>query len=317
MKGRKIIAVAAVLVLLLTVVGCGKKESTYSMDNLPQYEPSSTAEQETSKEEETSSEAIVTAGESSQPSLQNSEEESGTEEKTGPTLSLTVEPGSYTSKIMESLVSMRLFSSVSEILDLIAELPLEEFPVWGTITRADERAFLTEGYIAPGTYDLPQDDPEEALKILLHSYDAFWTEERIEEAKAQGYTIDEIMIMASIVEFESSKDPTGEVKPKVAAVVRNRVEMPMGLEMDVTVFYLQEALLPYRNPADYEAVYDTYETALLPVSPICSPSEASILAVLSPAETNDLYFIYDAEGNYYFAEDYETHLVNCELYLWN
>ncbi len=286
------------------------------MDNLPSFEANSKEETE-----EVSSEDITVSAtggmeeeESSHYGLEQTQESSDVPQ---PTVTLTVENGSYTSRIMESLVSLRLFSDVNEILEMVQELPMEEFPVWGTITGKENRAFMTEGYIAPGTYTLPQNDKEAVLKILLHSYDEFWTEERIQSAKDQGYTIDEIMIMASIVEFESSKDPTGTVKPNVAAVVRNRVEMPMGLEMDVTVFYLEEALLPYRNPADYEAVYDTYETADLPAGPICSPSLESILSVLSPAETNDLYFIYDAEGNYYFAEDYETHLINCELYLWN
>ena len=289
---------------LLLLAGCQKKTEGLSMESLPEL---------SKVQEETSEEASLDTSSTEEEQTSDSAEE---EESSGAFTTITVAEGSYFITILEDLSEAGIIESPEAGLRMMEELPLAEFPLLSGIQNLEDRAFLAEGYIAPGSYTLPLEDPQKALKTLLHSYEAFWTEEMIQQAKDQGYTVDEIMIMASIVEFESSKDPTGEVKPQVAAVVRNRVEMPMALEMDVTVFYLEEALEPYRDPEDYSAVYDTYETADLPAGPIDSPSEASILAVLSPAETEDLFFIYDAEGNYYFAADYETHLYNCEMYLY-
>ena len=99
----------------------------------------------------------------------------------------------------------------------------------------------------------------------------------------------------------------------MAAVVRNRVESETPLQMDVTIFYLQDSLEPYRDPMEYEEFYDTYIKDGLPAGPIGSPSMESIQAVLEPADTEDLFFVYDEEGNYYFAKDYDQHLINCEL----
>ena len=50
------------------------------------------------------------------------------------------------------------------------------------------------------------------------------------------------------------------------------------------------------------------------VSPICSPSLASIRAVIYPAETEYLYFYAKGDGSHAFARTYEEHLQNQALY---
>ena len=200
------------------------------------------------------------------------------------------------------------------ILEQIAQMDGDEFLYWNQIQNVEERAFLAEGYIAPGVYEWKENaELDEVLRLLLHSWDESISEELQQQAAEQGYSMDEILIMASIVEWESSFDPQNVVKPNVAAVVRNRIESATPLQMDVTIFYLQESLYPYRDPEQFQVYYDTYIRDGLPAGPIGSPSMDSIQAVLNPAETEDLFFVYDEEGNYYFAEDYEQHLNNCVL----
>ncbi len=225
-----------------------------------------------------------------------------------------VKQGMYLTEILTNLVKAGWGESVENVLEHLEQMNREKYLIWSQIQNTGERAFLAEGYIAPGQYVWTEDSSlEEVLDILLGSWDELLTEDILEQAKQQGYSMDEILIMASIVEWESSFDPSHVVKPNVAAVVRNRIESETPLQMDVTIFYLQESLQPYRDPGQYEGYYDTYIRDGLPAGPIGSPSMDSIRAVLDPADTEDLFFVYDEAGNYYFAEDYEQHLINCEL----
>jgi UPF0755 protein len=52
----------------------------------------------------------------------------------------------------------------------------------------------------------------------------------------------------------------------------------------------------------------------LPPGPICSPSLASLNAVIYPAETEYLYFYAVGDGSHAFAKTYEEHLANQALY---
>lgn len=284
----------ATLVLLCSqLLGCRQNEPVQSAES------TASSIQESSQlqtEESESSEAISSKVE---------------EEKT---VTLVVQPGSYVTDILEQLCEKGWGQSAEELLEVAERMDRSEFYYWNQIEASEKRAFLSEGYIAPGTYEWAESESaEEVLKRLLGSWDEQLPKEWEIKAKEQGYTMDQILVMASIVEWESSFDPKNIVKPQVAAVVRNRIESGTALQMDVTVFYLQESLQPYRNPEEYEEYYDTYITDGLPAGPIGSPSLDSIRAVLEPADSRDLFFVYDEDGNYYFAEDYDQHLENCRL----
>lgn len=237
-------------------------------------------------------------------------------------LIIQVTPGEYLKDIFSNLVSLGVAESVEELIEASEKIDRTSLDVFGLPEDEEARelescrGFLAEGFIAPGEYTFEKGaSMEEVLKMLLSSWDDLFDEEMRESAEDQGFSLAEVLTMASIIEYESSKDTTDTVRPEVAAVVRNRLDWEMGLEMDVTVFYLQEALEPYRSADEYEPYYNTYERDSLPAGPINSPSVQSVMAALNPADSDALYFIYDSEGNYYFSEDYETHLYYVEEYL--
>ena len=294
-----------VLVLLYgLLMACQSQEETG--DNVV---PQSSTMQNTREE---SSEALQSNVEESVEEENNSE----VQQESVRIVSFEVRPGAYLQEILQDLVDLGWGESCTELLQMldIKQQNVAEDELWSLIPNPEERAFAAEGYIAPGSYEWEETaSTDEVLDILLTSWDRSFTGEMIHHAYLQGYSVDEILIMASIVEWESSFDPYNIVKDEVAAVVRNRIESETPLQMDVTVFYLQEALKPYRDPQLYEEAYDTYIRSTLPAGPIGSPSLDSIVAVLTPADTQDLFFVYDEEGNYYFAEDYDQHLVNCQL----
>ncbi len=245
---------------------------------------------------------------------ENAEEEERAQEKYEKMTEFVVEPGVTLTEILTNLVIAGWGENVESLLYQLDQADRSRYMYWSEIENAAERAFAAEGYIAPGRYEWKATATvEEVLDLLMASWDGILTNDILKQAEKQGYTMDEVLIMASIVEWESSFDPYNIVKPNVAAVVRNRIESETALQMDVTIFYLQESLEPYRDPQQYEFFYDTYIRSALPSGPIGSPSIESIQAVLKPADTKDLFFVYDDEGNYYFAEDYEQHLANCEL----
>ncbi|MCF0136563.1 MAG: endolytic transglycosylase MltG [Lachnospiraceae bacterium] len=265
------------------------------------------------------------AGEPAEEAGEESEEaNSGDAEEPFDGIEIMVEPRSYLVDILGALVSAGVGDSVEELLEITETMDRSGFVTFGeaendmTPETESHRAFLAEGFIAPGVYRFETgSDPETVLHELLASWDGLWTGEMKDRARELGYSLPQILTMASIIEYESSKDPEGsmEVKKDVSSVIHNRLDLPMGLEMDVTIFYLEEALEPYRDPGLYREYYNTYATDQLPAGPINSPSPESVEAALYPNDTEHFYFVYDREGNYYFSDDYETHLYYVDLYL--
>ena len=146
-----------------------------------------------------------------------------------------------------------------------------------------------EGYLFPDTYEFYlMDEPENVLAKLLRNFNARLDKADRMRIEKSGYTIREILTMASIVEAEAGRD---DERPKVASVMYNRLDNwdnPL-LGMDSTVYYgcmlLHE---PFSITVD--SPYNTYRYPGIPTGPICNPGKNSIRAVLHP-ETTDFYYL--------------------------
>ena len=186
-----------------------------------------------------------------------------------------------------------------------------------SVKNADERAFALEGYVFPDTYDFYRgESAANALKRFLSNANRKLTDERIARAKELGYTMDEIVTLASIIQEEAG-DPNE--MPKVSAVMHNRLNSPAygKLQCDVTINYVNDRITdsPYLSgdTSVFAARYNTYKVEGLPVGAICCPGIDAIDAALYPADTNDFFFVTDKDMNYYYAETYEQHLENCKI----
>lgn len=183
------------------------------------------------------------------------------------------------------------------------------------INNPQNRAFYLEGYIFPDTYEFYKNEsPERALKRFLDNTERKLTAEYQQRAEALGYTLDEIITLASIVQEESF---TNESVKNVASVLHNRLKSAsfQRLQCDVTIHYINEYITNSKyltgNTSAYAELYNTYKCNGLPAGPITNPGLAAIEAALYPAETNYYYFVTDSNWNYYYASTYAQHKANC------
>jgi UPF0755 protein len=108
-------------------------------------------------------------------------------------------------------------------------------------------------------------------------------------AKAAGHSVEEIIIIASILEVEGGPDDYA----KIARVIENRLEKPMRLQLDSTVSYalgISEIRLTAKQ-MNAESDYNTYKNDGLPPGAIGNPGAAAIEAALEPAKGEWLYFV--------------------------
>ncbi len=171
-----------------------------------------------------------------------------------------------------------------------------------------------EGYLFPDTYEIYKPkNAEEVLKKFVNRFKEIYSEEFEKRAAAQGLPRQQVVILASIVEKETADDSE---RPLIASVFLNRLKKDMPLATDPTIIYgipdfngnLTREDLTRPSP------YNTYLNKGLPPTPISNPGEASLRAVLYPAETNYLYFVSKRDGTHHFSKTEEEHLEAVKKY---
>lgn len=175
---------------------------------------------------------------------------------------------------------------------------------------SNTRAFKLEGYLFPNTYDFYKNEkPQDAIGRFLRVGEKYITSQDRAKARAMGYSMDQILTVASIIEKEGANP--NEVR-KIAAVIYNRLEAGMQLQMDSGIYYIERSVKPYISGDinRYNSLYNMYKCKGLPAGPICNPGARTINAALDPADVNYLYFCHDSSAKYYYADTYEEHLEN-------
>ena len=180
------------------------------------------------------------------------------------------------------------------------------------IDDVDPQAPDLEGYLFPETYTVPRVIP--AAQLVSHMVDRFrMALPRLpERAKATGLTVRQVVTLASIVEKETAHP---DERPIVAAVYRNRMRIGMGMQADPTVIYALQKAGRYdgnirREDLRFDSPYNTYRYPGLPPGPIAAPGQASVEAVLMPADVRYLYFVSRNDGSHVFAETLAQHNAN-------
>ena len=200
-----------------------------------------------------------------------------------------------------------------ELMETAASYDYSYYPLVAKIPSNPNRCFKLEGYLYPSTYEFyTNSKPQDAIGKFLRGGKADITDQMAAQASALGYTMDEILTIASIIEKEGTK---ASEMSKIAAVIYNRLEDGMKLQMDSSIYYIERHVKPYLTGDinRYNSYYNTYKCKALPAGPICNPGLKTINAALNPADVDYLYFCHDENANYYYAETYEEHLENLKL----
>ncbi|MDP3371949.1 MAG: endolytic transglycosylase MltG [Candidatus Paracaedibacteraceae bacterium] len=178
-----------------------------------------------------------------------------------------------------------------------------------------------EGTLLPETYAVRYGDSREsvikrlaaAMNVMLAD---LWKKSTNSKARLQknGITSErELLTLASIVEKETG---VKSERAHVAAVFLNRLALNMRLQSDPTTSYAitngKQSLGRALTKADLaiESAINTYTSSGLPPQPISCPGKASLIATLSPAESDSLYFVADGTGGHRFARNLDEHNKN-------
>ncbi len=173
-----------------------------------------------------------------------------------------------------------------------------------------DRKNRLEGYLFPDTYNISNTmSAQEIVDMMLRRFSKVYTEGYSQRAAELGYSDDEILILASLIEAEAG---SGNDRSRVSAVFHNRLNNPSVypyLQSCATVQYVlgEKKLILSMEDTRIDSPYNTYRYRGLPVGPICNPGRAAIEAALYPANTDDYYFQSDAQGKIYYAETMQEH----------
>ena len=232
------------------------------------------------------------------------------QDATPATISFGVWPGWRMEEIADTLPSSGLVITVQEFMR-VANLQA---------TRAGYSwagAVFVEGHFLPGSYEIKRDaDVSELLMVLLGAFDEQVNAEMRSGFTAQGLSLEEAVILASIVEREAV---VPEEQAVIASVFLNRLAVGMPLESDPTaqyaIGYVEDQQTWWKNPLlgedlQYNSPYNTYVYGGLPPGAICNPSLDALQAVAYPATSEYYYFRArcDQSGYHHFSITFEEHL---------
>ena len=223
-------------------------------------------------------------------------------------------PEGYTIEQIAQKLEDNRVCSASNFMAAIKVVDFSSYDFIKTVDYTDKYLAL-EGYIFPDTYDFYlNDNAANVVKRFLDNFEVRFTEEMEARAKELGMTVDEVVILASIVQMEAG-DP--KEMARVASVFHNRLnnaEVTQGrLESDVTINYVEQYIRPNVDVSKmdkYSFDYNTYKCVGIPVGAVCNPGLAAINATLYPAETDYYFFVTDILGNYYYATTLAEHNEN-------
>lgn len=174
-----------------------------------------------------------------------------------------------------------------------------------------------EGMLFPDTYLIPvETSTEKVLSIFKANFDSKFDKNLQTQAKKNGLSKEQVIILASIVERESKNE---KERPTIAGILVKRWKEGIRLGADATVQYAlgysaEEKSWWRKTLTDrdlkIQSSYNTRANLDLPPGPISSPGLTSIQAVINPKGTSYYFYLHDSEGNVHYSETFEGHQQN-------
>ena len=179
----------------------------------------------------------------------------------------------------------------------------------------DAKPRSLEGFLFPATYEfLPKTTTKQLVNKQLVAFRKAWDQLDLSYARSKNLTDYDVLIIASMIEKETLAP---EERPKVAAVIYNRLRLGMSLGIDATLRYgldipptesIRQSQLDSDNP------YNTRKLSGLTPTPIANPGLASLQAAAHPAKVDYLYFARKPDKVHHFftasAAEFEQYLAD-------
>ena len=208
--------------------------------------------------------------------------------------------------IPEGSQSKNLFKDINTLLNTDYDFN-KYFNSTESLEKYKVDASSLEGYLYPDTYYLYHDSsPEEIIDILLSEFWKKFDENLQDRANQLGFSVHEVVTLASIIEGEAMLDSE---RSTISSVYHNRLKINMKLQADPTIQYIIPGPPKTLSNRDLriKSDYNTYQNYGLPPGPINNPGIASIKAALFPEDTNFLFFVAQGDGSHAFTTNEKDH----------
>lgn len=217
-------------------------------------------------------------------------------------------------EVIEYWLCIKEGDTIFEIGEKLESLGLVDYETFislafdkNLLESLDIKAPSLEGYLYPDTYRLPKGaSPEYIISIMVNKLRKEYSNELRERQKELGWTENDVLTLASIIEREAVVD---EERAIISGVYHNRLRLGMPLQADPTSIY---GVKPFnrkitKKDLKIDSIYNTYIIKGLPPGPIASPSKRSIIAALYPAKVPYLYFVSKRDGTHIFSKTLQEH----------
>ena len=194
----------------------------------------------------------------------------------------------------------------------------EELEKWDTVYTTQKEEY-TEGVYFPDTYLIPVKENGQLIAArMINNFNDKFSDyyDKFAEKNIRWTTAIRI---ASLIQREAGSEKD---MPLIAGVMWNRLNNNQKLDIDATIQYAKGktdgvwwSVVTGSDIRNIDSPYNTYKYSGLPPFPISNPSIEAIDAVLSPEETDCIFYLHDKNREIHCSVTYEKHLEYIEKYL--
>ena len=226
-------------------------------------------------------------------------------------------PEGFTTEQMAIRLENNHVCTAEEFLDAVDNADISSYDFLHNVDFSG-RDHRLDGYLFPDTYEFDvYAKPEDVVYKMLNRFNEIFRPAYYEQLQVTGLTLDQVVILASIVEKEAKNDSD---RAPIAGVFYNRYtrgEEDLELfQSDATVRYAYRRATgkdldhPLSEELELDDPYNTYVYPGFTPGPICSPGEASLIGAIYPSNHDYFYFVarVDGSGGNVFSRTYEEHL---------
>jgi UPF0755 protein len=167
-----------------------------------------------------------------------------------------------------------------------------------------------DGFLFPSTYDfIFKTTSRQLVATQLDAFCSVWHDVDLRYARSKNLTDYDVLKIASLIQGEAVVDSD---RPKIAAVIYNRLHLGMPLAIDAALRYalhIPGTQSIHQSQLANDTPYNLRLHTGLPPTPINNPGIASLQAAAHPAQVDYLYFVRKPDHrHHYFTSNYQDFL---------